>query len=59
MTYTIPGLTAGASYTVRLHMSEYTDPGVGQREYNVAIFEDECYADLLWQGVRGRREGRG
>jgi 2-aminoadipate transaminase len=20
-------------------------------EYNVAIFEDECYADLLWQGV--------
>jgi 2-aminoadipate transaminase len=21
------------------------------REYNVAIFEDECYADLLWQGV--------
>ena len=21
------------------------------REYNVAIFEDECYADLLWQGI--------
>jgi 2-aminoadipate transaminase len=21
-------------------------------EYNVAIFEDECYADLLWQGVQ-------
>ena len=21
------------------------------REYNVAIFEDECYADLLWEGV--------
>jgi 2-aminoadipate transaminase len=21
------------------------------REYNIAIFEDECYADLLWQGV--------
>ena len=21
------------------------------REYNVAIFEDECYADLLWKGV--------
>jgi 2-aminoadipate transaminase len=21
------------------------------REYNTAIFEDECYADLLWQGV--------
>jgi 2-aminoadipate transaminase len=21
------------------------------REYNVAIFEDECYADLLWEGM--------
>ena len=21
------------------------------REYNVVIFEDECYADLLWEGV--------
>ncbi len=21
------------------------------REYNIAIFEDECYADLLWEGV--------
>jgi len=21
------------------------------RDYNVAIFEDECYADLLWEGV--------
>lgn len=22
------------------------------REYNIAIFEDECYADLLWEGVQ-------
>ena len=22
------------------------------REYNVAIFEDECYADLIWDGVQ-------
>ena len=22
------------------------------REYNVAIFEDECYADLLWEGIK-------
>jgi 2-aminoadipate transaminase len=22
------------------------------REYNIAIFEDECYADLLWEGVK-------
>jgi 2-aminoadipate transaminase len=21
------------------------------REYNIAIFEDECYADLIWQGI--------
>jgi 2-aminoadipate transaminase len=21
------------------------------RDYNVAIFEDECYADLLWEGI--------
>ena len=21
------------------------------REYNMAIFEDECYADLIWQGI--------
>ncbi len=21
------------------------------RQYNVAIFEDECYADLLWEGI--------
>ena len=21
------------------------------REYNIAIFEDECYADLLWEGI--------
>ena len=21
------------------------------REYNVAIFEDECYADLIWDGI--------
>ncbi len=22
------------------------------REFNVAIFEDECYADLLWEGIK-------
>ena len=22
------------------------------REYNIAIFEDECYADLLWDGIQ-------
>jgi fibronectin type 3 domain-containing protein len=36
-TYTIPGLSAGATYTVRLHFSELTFGGSGQRDFNVAI----------------------
>lgn len=36
-TYTIPGLTAGASYTVRLHFAELTWTATGQRKFNVAI----------------------
>ena len=36
-TYTIPGLSAGASYTVRLHFAELTFTGAGQRVFNVAI----------------------
>lgn len=36
-TYTIPGLTAGANYTVRLHFNEMTFTGAGQRVFNVAI----------------------
>ena len=35
--YVIPGLTAGASYTVRLHFSELTWTASGQRLFNVAI----------------------
>jgi len=36
-TYTIPGLSAGGSYTVRLHFAELTFTGSGQRVFNVAI----------------------
>jgi hypothetical protein len=36
-TYTIPGLTAGASYTVRLHFAEIYWTKAGQRLFNVAI----------------------
>ncbi|HVU67282.1 MAG TPA: malectin domain-containing carbohydrate-binding protein [Ktedonobacteraceae bacterium] len=36
-TYTIPNLTAGASYTVRLHWAELTWQTVGARKFNVAI----------------------
>jgi hypothetical protein len=36
-TYTIPGLTAGTSYTVRLHFAELYFSAAGDREFNVAI----------------------
>jgi beta-galactosidase len=36
-TYTIPGLTAGTTYNVRLHFCEYSVSGVGQRVFNVFI----------------------
>ena len=37
VTYTIPGLTAGASYNVRLHFAELYFSAAGGREFNVAI----------------------
>lgn len=36
-TYTIPGLTAGAQYTVLLHFAEFYFTATGQRLFNVAI----------------------
>jgi len=36
-TYTIPGLTAGISYTVLLHFAETYFSAKGKREFNVAI----------------------
>jgi hypothetical protein len=37
VTYTIPGLISGASYTVRLHFAELYFPAAGDRVFNVAI----------------------
>jgi len=37
MTYTIPNLTPGASFTVRLHFAETAFTAAGQRAFNVAI----------------------
>ena len=37
VTYTIPGLTAGANYTVRLHFAELYFTAAGNREFNVVI----------------------
>jgi len=36
-TYTIPGLTSGTSYTVRLHFAELYFSAAASREFNVAI----------------------
>ena len=36
-TYTIPGLTAGQAYGVRLDFCEYAHTGAGQRQFNVSI----------------------
>jgi trimeric autotransporter adhesin len=36
-TYTIPGLTSGAQYTVLLHFAEFYFTAAGQRLFNVAI----------------------
>ena len=36
-TYTIPGLTAGTSYTVRLHFAETYWTATGKRKFNVAL----------------------
>ena len=36
-TYTIPGLTAGSTYTVLLHFAEIYFTKAGEREYDVAI----------------------
>jgi hypothetical protein len=36
-TYTIPGLTAGSAYTVRLHFAEEYWTAAGQRTFNVSI----------------------
>jgi hypothetical protein len=35
--YTIPGLTSGATYTVRLHFAEIYFDAAGKRQFNVAI----------------------
>jgi hypothetical protein len=37
VTYTLPSLTAGASYTVRLHFAELYWTASGKRRFNVAI----------------------
>ncbi|MGO8673121.1 MAG: malectin domain-containing carbohydrate-binding protein, partial [Capsulimonadaceae bacterium] len=45
-TYTISGLTVGASYTTRLHFCETFHTGAGQREFNVFINGTQVLTDF-------------
>ena len=45
-TYTIPGLTAGGTYTVLLHFAETYFTAAGDREFNVAINGTTVLANL-------------
>jgi Malectin domain/Ricin-type beta-trefoil lectin domain/Putative Ig domain len=45
-TYTIPGLTAGASYTVRLHFAEEYWATAGSRTFNVLINGTQVLTDF-------------
>jgi Malectin domain/Putative Ig domain len=45
-TYTIPGLTAGASYTVRLHFAEEYWTTAGSRIFNVVINGTQVLTDF-------------
>ena len=54
-TYTIPGLVAGNSYTVRLHFCELTWTAVNQRKFNVAINGTTVLANYDVFAVTGAR----
>jgi Malectin domain/Pectate lyase superfamily protein/F5/8 type C domain/Abnormal spindle-like microcephaly-assoc'd, ASPM-SPD-2-Hydin/Fibronectin type III domain len=45
-TYTIPGLTAGKTYAVRLHFAELSWTAAGQRVFNVAINGTSVLSDF-------------
>ena len=45
MTYTLPGFTAGTTYTVRLHFAETYWTATGQREFNVLINGTQVLTD--------------
>jgi fibronectin type 3 domain-containing protein len=53
-TYTIPGLTAGATYTVLLHFAETYFTAAGDREFNVAINGTTVLTNLDVYGTVGK-----
>ena len=59
VTYTIPGLTAGASYNVRLHFAELYFSAAGGREFNVAINGTTVLTNFdIYATAGGRYGGR-
>jgi fibronectin type 3 domain-containing protein len=53
-TYTIPGLTAGSTYTVLLHFAETYFSAAGGREFNVAINGTTVLTNLDIYGTVGK-----
>jgi trimeric autotransporter adhesin len=53
-TYTIPGLTAGSTYTVLLHFAETYFTAAGSREFNVAINGTTVLTNLDVYGAVGK-----
>jgi len=53
-TYTIPGLTAGSTYTVLLHFAETYFTAAGGREFNVAINGTTVLTNLDIYGTVGK-----
>jgi hypothetical protein len=53
-TYTIPGLTAGSTYTVLLHFAETYFSAAGDREFNVAINGTTVLTNLDIYGAVGK-----
>jgi fibronectin type 3 domain-containing protein len=54
VTYTIPGLTAGSTYTVLLHFAETYFTAAGDREFNVAINGTTVLTNLDIYGTVGK-----
>lgn len=54
-TYTIPNLTAGGQYRVRLHFAELYQTAVGQRVFNVAINGSTVLSNFDIYAVTGAR----
>jgi hypothetical protein len=54
VTYTIPGLTAGSTYTVLLHFAETYFSAAGNREFNVAINGTTVLTNLDIYGTVGK-----